>query len=76
MGLSTISAWLLPIIFFCLPQFARSQNPGSTASAIPAELTATDPEIRALLNDENTSCKSLNPSEQVERSIDALFSDL
>ena len=45
---------------------------GSPASAVPAELTATDPEIRALINDENISCKSVNPAEQVERIQKAL----
>jgi CHAT domain-containing protein/Flp pilus assembly protein TadD len=54
-----------------LPSFASSQT-ASAASATPAELSATDPEIRALLNDENTSCKSVDPSEQVERIQKAL----
>jgi tetratricopeptide (TPR) repeat protein len=54
-----------------LPSCASSQT-ASAASAIPAELSATDPEIKALLNDENTSCKSVDPSEQVERIQKAL----
>lgn len=62
----------LYVFLFCLPAVATSQNKGSAPSAIPPELTASDPELRALLNDENISCKSLSPNETVERIQKAL----
>lgn len=72
MRISTIPTYCFLCVFlFCLPSSANSQNKAS-AGAIPVELTATDPEIRALLNDENISCKSLNPNETVERIQKAL----
>ena len=67
-----IRACLFLILLPLFPTFASSQNKASAGSAIPAELTVIDPEIRALLNDDNVSCKSLNPSEQVERIKKAL----
>jgi CHAT domain-containing protein/uncharacterized protein HemY len=68
MRMSTIpTICFLYVFFFCLPAVATSQNKGSASSSIPPELTAVDPELRALLNDENISCKSVNPNETVER---------
>jgi hypothetical protein len=58
------------IFFFLLglPSSVASQNNSRPASpVIPAELTATDPEIRALLNDEYISCKASNTNERVEK---------
>jgi tetratricopeptide (TPR) repeat protein len=64
------------LIFFfllCLPSSVASQNNSRPASpVIPAELTATDPEIRALLNDEYISCKASNTNERVEKFQKAL----
>ena len=52
---------LLFFFLLCLPLSAGSQNNAPSPNpAIPAELTATDPEIRALLNYGNSSCKSLD----------------
>ncbi len=68
MQISTIpTICFLYVFLFCLPAVATSQDKGSASSAIPPELTAVDPELRALLNDENISCKSMNPNETVER---------
>jgi CHAT domain-containing protein/tetratricopeptide (TPR) repeat protein len=46
--------------FLCSFQNANSQENRSTANAMPAELTAIDPEIRDLLGNEKDSCKSSN----------------
>jgi CHAT domain-containing protein/tetratricopeptide (TPR) repeat protein len=73
MRISTIpTICFLYVFLFCLPAVAASQNTGSGSRAIPPELTAADPELRALLNDENISCKSLSPNETVERIQKAL----
>src|SRR5438128_5074908 len=69
----TIQAFYLICIFLLwLPSSANSQNKGSATSGIPPELTAADPELRALLNDENISCKLMNPNETVKRIQKAL----
>jgi tetratricopeptide (TPR) repeat protein len=73
MRICTIPTFCIFFVFFIfLPSSAASQNKGFAASAIPPELTAADPEIRALLNDEDISCKLLSPNETVERIEKAL----
>lgn len=62
-------------LFFllCLPLSAASQNDSRpTSPAVPTELTALDPDIRALLNDANISCKPRIPNERVEEIQKAL----
>lgn len=58
-------------LFFCLPLSATPQNKSSAGTA-PVELTATDPDIQALLTDDNVPCKQVNPSETAERIEKAL----
>src|ERR1700686_4627997 len=58
--------------FFCSPQNANSQESRFAANAIPAELTAIDPEIRDLLGNEKDSCKSSNIDalkDRIERAL-------
>jgi CHAT domain-containing protein/tetratricopeptide (TPR) repeat protein len=63
------SAVVAVCLFFllCLPLPTASQNNArQTDVATPAELTAVDPEIRALLNYGNSSCKSLDSDKWIE----------
>jgi tetratricopeptide (TPR) repeat protein len=58
--------------FFCSPQNVNSQENRFAANAIPAELTAIDPEIRDLLGNEKDSCKSSNIDalkDRIERAL-------
>jgi tetratricopeptide (TPR) repeat protein len=62
-------------LFFlvCLPLPAASQNNSLPIErAVPPELTAIDPDIRALLSDEYIPCKSRNPNERIEKIQKAL----
>src|SRR5271155_2127223 len=63
---------LLYFSLICLPAFPASQNKSSTGSTMPAEFTATAPDIRALLNSESGSCKQANPGESLDRLTKAL----
>ena len=67
MRISTIpTICFLYVFLFCFPCAATSQNKGPAANALPVELTATDPEIRALFKDENISCKPSAPNDTAE----------
>lgn len=60
-------------LLVCLPVPAASQNNSLPIEpAVPPELTAVDPDIRALLSDEYIPCKSRNPNERVEKIQKAL----
>ena len=67
------SICIILFLLFFLPLPVASQTSSQTTNpVIPAELTATDPEIRALVAEENISCKSRNPDERVKRIEEAL----
>jgi CHAT domain-containing protein/tetratricopeptide (TPR) repeat protein len=69
---ATPTVCFLICFLLCSPSFATSQNKTSTGSAMPSEFTATDPDIRALLNSESGSCKQANPGESLDRLTKAL----
>src|ERR1700688_373121 len=71
MRVGTLSTLCLFSIF-CSPKTANSQENRSTAHAMPVELTAIDPDIRDLLNNENNSCKSMNTDDLKENIQKAL----
>jgi CHAT domain-containing protein/tetratricopeptide (TPR) repeat protein len=49
--------WILALFSLCFPSIANPQDKAASSPSLPAELTAADPEIRALLNFENEVCK-------------------
>jgi CHAT domain-containing protein/tetratricopeptide (TPR) repeat protein len=67
---ATSKAALFYLAVLCLPAVVNPQSPPPT-TVIP-ELTATDPDIRALLSPVDGSCKQQNPDESLDRLKKAL----
>jgi CHAT domain-containing protein/lipopolysaccharide biosynthesis regulator YciM len=57
---------LLALFSLCFPSIANPQDKAAREPSIPTELTAADPEIRALLDFENKPCKPGGIQERAE----------